>query len=66
MIAAVGKLDLVNNVFQNGVHGSLRNTLVDVRFSRSSNMHAFRDSLLQPTALYSPGPEQCPACHKQV
>ena len=33
MIAAAGKLDLVNNVFQNGVHGSLRNTLVDVRAS---------------------------------
>jgi hypothetical protein len=31
MIAVAGKLDLVNNVFQNGVHGSLRNTLVDVR-----------------------------------
>lgn len=31
MLAKAGKLDLVNNVFQNGVHGSLRNTLVEVR-----------------------------------
>jgi fatty acid synthase len=30
MIGIAGKLDLVNNVFQNGVHGSLRNTLVEV------------------------------------
>jgi hypothetical protein len=31
MLEVAGKLDLVNNVFQNGVHGSLRNTLVEVR-----------------------------------
>ena len=30
MLATAGKLDLVNNVFQNGVHGSLRNTIVEV------------------------------------
>ena len=30
MLAMAGKLDLVNNVFQNGVHGSLRNTIVEV------------------------------------
>jgi fatty acid synthase len=30
MLAQAGKLDLVNNVFQNGVHGSLRNTIVEV------------------------------------
>ena len=31
LLATAGKLDLVNNVFQNGVHGSLRNTIVEVR-----------------------------------
>lgn len=31
MIAIAGKLDLVNNIFENGVHGSLRSTLVEVR-----------------------------------
>ncbi len=30
MLAVAGRLDLVNNVFDNGVHGSLRNTLVEV------------------------------------
>ncbi|CAK0786732.1 hypothetical protein CVIRNUC_009946 [Coccomyxa viridis] len=30
MLATAGKLDLVNNVFQNGVHGSLRNTIVEL------------------------------------
>ena len=31
MVEVAGKLDLVNNVFQNGVHGSLRDTIVEVR-----------------------------------
>ncbi len=30
MLAIAGRMDLVNNIFQNGVHGSLRNTLVEV------------------------------------
>lgn len=30
MLAIAGRLDLVNNIFDNGVHGSLRNTLVEV------------------------------------
>jgi len=37
MLATAGKLDLVNNVFQNGVHGSLRNTIVEVRTHHSWN-----------------------------
>ncbi|EIE23140.1 hypothetical protein COCSUDRAFT_47508 [Coccomyxa subellipsoidea C-169] len=30
MLAIAGRMDLVNNIFQNGVHGSLRNTLVEL------------------------------------
>lgn len=41
MIAAAGRLDLVNNVFDNGVHGSLRNSLVEVGCPNNDCLQSF-------------------------
>lgn len=54
MLATAGKLDLVNNVFQNGVHGSLRNTIVEVR--RRHILEQFECSSFHICS-------QCFACH---